>query len=360
MSAPRPILRPLHGGRLLVASRRYGIAPADWMDLSTGINPQPWPVPAVPQEAWQRLPEDDDGLEAAAAAYYGCDSLLPVAGSQAAIQLLPSLFPHRRVAILSPTYSEHPHGWSQAGHAVRAVAPADIDAAVDQADVLLLVQPNNPCGTLFAPAQVLGWRDRLAARGGTVLVDEAFIDATPEASVVAHCGASDQDGSDQDASHRDGSHKDGSPRDASLIVLRSLGKFFGLAGARVGFVFAPRALLDALAARLGPWPVAGPSRWVARHALADRAWQQQQRARLAVDGARLAALLRATGWGEVSGCALFQRVLTPQAGVLNDAFARRGILLRHFEQPASLRFGLPADDTQWCRLEDAVHALAAP
>lgn len=325
--------RPLHGGRLRVAAERYGIALPDWMDLSTGINPQPWPVPPVPQSVWQRLPEEGDGLEDAAAAYFGCDALLPLAGSQAAIQLLPVLFPHSRVAILSPTYNEHPHGWTQAGHSVRAVAPAEVEAAVDDADVLLLVQPNNPCGTLFPPAQVMDWQARLAARGGTLIVDEAFIDATPEASVVAHAGR------------------------PGLIVLRSLGKFFGLAGARVGFMFAEQSLRDALAARLGPWPVAGPSRWVAQRALADRDWQTQQRARLAAESLRLEALLRATGWGEVSGGALFQRVLTAEAAALNDAFCRRGILLRHFDAPAALRFGLPADEAQWQRLEQAIDEI---
>lgn len=327
--------RPLHGGRLQEAARRYGIDPAAWMDLSTGINPQPWPVPPVPQSVWQRLPEDDDGLEAAAAAFYGSDALLPLAGSQAAIQRLPALFPHSRVAILAPTYSEHSHGWMEAGHAVSAIAPGEIDAAVDTADVLLLVQPNNPCGTLFPPQQVVDWQARLAARGGTLIVDEAFIDATPEASIVRHAGR------------------------PGLVVLRSLGKFFGLAGARVGFMFAEQSLRDALAMKLGPWPVAGPSRWVARHALADRDWQAAQRARLAADAARLAALLRATGWGQVSGCALFQRVLTANAAALHDAFCRRGILLRLFDAPAALRFGLPADEGEWRRLERAVDEVAA-
>ena len=338
MTVPNPVPRPLHGGRLLVAASRYGIAPADWLDLSTGINPQPWPVPAVPQEVWQRLPEDDDGLEAAAADYYGCASLLPVAGSQAAIQLLPLLFPRNRVAILSPTYSEHPHGWHQAGHQVRSVSADGIEAAVDSSDILLLVQPNTPTGNLFPPERVLGWRDRLAARGGTLVVDEAFIDATPEAGVVAHCAAGDEG--------------------KGLIVLRSLGKFFGLAGARVGFVFAQRAILDALAVRLGPWPVAGPSRWVAQRALADRVWQQSQRVQLKQAGARLASLVRDAGWGETSGCALFQFVRTPHAAALYDAFARRGILLRLFEDLSALRVGLPADEAQWQRLEAVVRDLS--
>ena len=66
-----------HGGRLRVAARRFGIPLSDWVDLSTGINPQPYPVPPLAPEVWLRLPETDDGLEAAAARYYGNPLLLP-------------------------------------------------------------------------------------------------------------------------------------------------------------------------------------------------------------------------------------------------------------------------------------------
>ncbi|NMF89446.1 threonine-phosphate decarboxylase CobD [Aromatoleum petrolei] len=323
-----------HGGRLRRAAQHYGIPLADWLDLSTGINPHAWPVPPVPAAAWHRLPEDDDGLEAAAAAYYGTDQLLSVAGSQPAIQALPVLIPGERVTVLAPTYAEHPHAWR--GRTLRAVDAEEIDAAIDDTDVLLLVHPNNPSGARFSRERLLGWHARLAARGGWLVVDEAFIDTEPAESLAGAAG-----------------------RDR-LVVLRSLGKFFGLAGARVGFILAPAALRERLADLLGPWTLSGPARHVARAALADRAWQDAMRARLQGEAARLATLLRRNGLGEPTGPALFQWVRRPDAQAVHDRLARAGILVRLFEEPASLRFGLPPDEAGWSRLAAALDSLRRP
>lgn len=322
-----------HGGRLRQAAARYGIPLGAWLDLSTGINPHAYPVPPIPAVDWQRLPEDDDGLEAAAAAYYGSDALVVTAGSQAALQALPGLVPGKRVTMLAPTYAEHPHAWRE--RRLRKVAAAHLDAvhldaAVEDSDVVVLVHPNNPTGTRFARERLLDWHRRLAARGGWLVVDEAFVDTAPDLSLASEAG-------------REG-----------LVVLRSLGKFFGLAGARVGFVLAPAALRQRLAERLGPWAVSGPSRRAARAALADRPWQEAMRARLAAEADRLAALLRGHGLGPCSGPALFQWVAYENAAALHDALARRGILVRHFAAPASLRFGLPGDEAAWQRLGQAL------
>lgn len=323
-----------HGGRLQQAARRYGIAPADWLDLSTGINPNAWPVPDLPAHAWSRLPESDDGLEAAAHAYYGTQSLLPVAGSQAAIQALPLLRGACRVGVLSPSYAEHAQAWQRPGHAIQAVTAAQVDNSLAGLDVLVLVHPNNPTGERFEIQQLIDWHARLAGRGGWLIVDEAFMDATPEASLAPFC-----------------------PR-AGLIVLRSLGKFFGLAGVRVGFVLAPREILQALDEHLGPWAVNGPARAVARLALGDRAWQTQTRARLVHDARRLQELLRASGLPPTGGTGLFQWVVTPRAAVIHERLARQGILTRLFSEPSSLRFGLPATETQWQRLQTALAVRA--
>ena len=318
-----------HGGRLRRAAETYGIPLGDWLDLSTGINPQGYPVPPVPADAWLRLPEDDDGLEAAAADYYGSAHLLPVAGSQPAIQLLPAVLRGERVSLLAPGYAEHAHAWRDRGAV--AVGADEIDAAVAHSDIVVLVQPNNPTGVHFGRERLLEWHTRLARRGGWLVVDEAFIDTTPAQSLVALAGA------------------DG------LVVLRSVGKFFGLAGARVGFVFAPASVRAALAERLGPWTLAGPARWAARHALADRAWQTQARAALLTAGERLQALLETHGL-PACGPALFKLVATPDAARLHAAFARRGILLRLFETPQAVRFGLPSDEAGWARLAAALAA----
>ncbi|MBS0512539.1 MAG: threonine-phosphate decarboxylase [Proteobacteria bacterium] len=319
-----------HGGRLRRAAARHGIPLADWLDLSTGINPVAYPVPPVSAEVWQRLPEEDDGLQEIAAAYFGTHELLPVAGSQAAIQALPALLPGARVSLLAPSYAEHAHAWR--GRAVHQCDAAELDAAVDRSDVVVLVNPNNPSGVHFARDSLLEWHTRLARRGGWLIVDEAFSDAEPGASLAAQAGL------------------------PGLVVLRSLGKFFGLAGARVGFVLAPAALRLQLAEALGPWAISGPGRHAARHALADCDWQQRMRHKLAADGARLAALLQEAGLGNASGPALFKWFAHPRAAALHAALARRGILVRLFDTPASLRLGLPADEAGWARLRAGLGA----
>lgn len=322
-----------HGGKLRQAAARHGIPLEDWLDLSTGINPNGWPVPEISPLCWARLPEDDDGLEQAAQSYYGAEHLLPVAGSQAAIQALPRLRPQSRVAVPDPGYAEHAYAWRNAGHAVAAVAPERLDEVVQDSDVLLLIHPNNPTGARFSVEQLLAWHARLAARGGWLVVDEAFMDVTPGHSLCTY-------------SARPG-----------LIVLRSLGKFFGLAGARVGFVCAQASLLAQLHGILGPWSVSGPARRVATSALSDRAWQDTARQRLGTDGARLQALLARHGLNPDGGCALFQWVRTPCAQGLHEALARQGILTRLFIESSSLRFGLPGDEIAWARLEAALSGV---
>ncbi len=323
-----------HGGGILVASRRYGIPVSDWLDLSTGLNPLGWPVPDVPAHVWHRLPEATDGLEEAAAGYYGNAMLLPVAGSQSAIQALPQLRDPCAVAVLESTYAEHPHAWTQHGHHVRHVSPAALDAEADVVDVMLVCNPNNPTGLLLTPKTLENWRQRLAIRGGWLVIDEAFMDATPQYSMIPHVGR------------------------PGLVILRSIGKFFGLAGSRTGFVFAWPALLEQLEDRLGPWTVSGPGRFSARQALLDVAWQNMTRSRLNHDADRLAGCLTRAGLPPTGGTRLFQWWQSDRAGEVHEAMAQRGILTRYFHKPCSLRFGLPATETDWQRLEDALTAVS--
>ncbi len=327
------IPRPPHGGRLHAAALAYGIAPEDWLDLSTGINPQPYPAPPVPADIWLRLPEENDGLEAAAARYYGCDKehVLPVAGSQAAIQALPQVLTGKRVGILGATYAEHAWAWHKR-HA-RVLDHDDLERAADTSDIVIVVNPDNPTGRLIDPARIVAALAKLDSRGGCLVVDEAFMDTTPEASLAADAGR------------------------PGLVVLRSLGKFFGLAGARVGFVLAPATVTRRLAQILGPWTIAGPSRLIARHALADNAWQTHTRVALEQASMRLSALLQELGLGTPTGCALFQQVMTPQAITWSEGLARQGILVRCFDNPDRLRFGLPACEHDWQRLEAALRRI---
>ena len=322
-----------HGGRIKFAAQHYGIAEQHWLDLSTGVNPNGWLAPVVPQTIWQALPQDEDELVAAARAYYGGACLLAVAGSQAAIQTLPRLFSPCGVAVLSPSYAEHAHAWQQAGHEILALNPAQILQASEAIKIVVIVNPNNPTGQLFSRAELLALHEKLAARGGTLIVDEAFMDATPEHSLLG-----------------DGSR-------AGLIVLRSTGKFFGLAGARVGFVFAQQNLLENLRELLGPWPISAPSRYVVTRALRDKKWQGTTREKLQLASTRLRDLLEQHGLKVTGSTALFAWLQHGDAEKNHTQLAQQGVLTRLFLEPSSLRFGLPRDEVQWVRLATALGSL---
>lgn len=319
-----------HGGRLKAAAIHSSIPLEQWLDLSTGINTNGWPAKNLPASVWIRLPEDDDGLDAVASRYYGADYLLPVAGSQAAIQALPHLRAFSRVSVLHPGYAEHVHAWRRNHHAVSVVTPEQIDEALPNTDVLILIHPNNPTGAVFSVAKLLSWHAQLTERDGWLIVDEAFMDATPEFSLSAHASK------------------------PGLIVLRSLGKFFGLAGARIGFVCAQLELLKQLHHLLGPWTVNTPGRWVAIQALQDVAWQEKTRSGLLLACNRLHAMLTKQHLPPAGGCAFFQWVVTRHANDLYAALASQGILVRYINDPPSLRFGLPAQEPDWQRLEQAL------
>lgn len=322
-----------HGGRLLRAAREYGIPAHEWLDLSTGISPFAWPVPAIPPEAWHRLPEDDDGVMEAARGYYGTHALLPVAGTQAAIQALPVLRERSRVGVLSPGYAEHAHAWQRAGHEVRLRSGAELLARGERYDVMVIINPNNPGGERFTREQLLDLHAALRKRAGWLVVDEAFMDATPDESLCVL-----------------------PPRDG-LIVLRSVGKFFGLAGARAGFVSATTDVLMSLRHHLGPWALSGPTRHVIKRALADTAWQAQARPRLHAASEHLRALLAQCGLAPSAGTPFFQWCRHPHAPAIHRALARKGVLVRLFDEPASLRFGLPGTPEEFERLDAALREV---
>ncbi len=325
-----------HGGKLRLAAQHYGNPLADWLDLSTGINPEVYPVPRIDPQCWNRLPEDGDGLEEAAAAYYGNDRLLVLPGSQAAIQALPALFKPQVVACVSPLYEEHPQAWERAGHKLRRLPTLQRALSAATPNVLLC-NPNNPTAGTLPRSALLKAADQLQRCGGWLIVDEAFADAEPENGVAHLAGTADA---------------------PNLIVLRSLGKFFGLAGARVGFIFGAAEKLERMREMIGPWPVSHPSRAVARQVLQDSAWQTAARSQLAASSQRLAECLAPLG--EVTRSALFCTLKTPHVAALYEHFARRAILTRPFDQHALLRFGLPGHETEWQRLGATIADWTAP
>lgn len=321
-----------HGGNLSAAVTRYGIPLENWLDLSTGINPNHYPIPEIPPSLWHQLPNDEDGLVNIAANYYGCQSLLPTSGSQAALQALPNIRSLGTIAMLKPMYQEHAYAWQRCGHQVLSFNDLNDEHILNKADVVLLCNPNNPTGKQFPAQALLSLHAKLANRGGWLVVDEAFMDATPEHSIAQY------------------SHLEG------LFVLRSLGKFFGLAGARVGFMLAADEQLKKPQESLGPWTLTGPSRFIAKQALQDNAWQENTRITLKSSSKRLETLLSQYDLKPTAGTALFQYVKTAQAQVLQERLAAKGIWVRLFKEQPALRFGLP-HDSGWQLLEDALKSL---
>ncbi|MGY6646860.1 MAG: aminotransferase class I/II-fold pyridoxal phosphate-dependent enzyme [Salinarimonas sp.] len=327
-----------HGGDLDRARAAYGGAAGEWIDLSTGINRVPYPMPTLGPADLCALPQRaalDDLIAAARDAYETRAAILPLAGAQAAIQLVPRLVRDKVTAqgaidarVLSPTYNEHAGALSGAGIAVREVAEASDLAG---ADVAILVNPNNPDGCRHGPAKLLA----LAEQVGLLVVDESFADAEPDLTLIKGFGET---------------------APANVLVLRSFGKFYGLAGLRLGFALGASPLIARLEAMAGPWAVSGPAIAAGRIALRDAPWRTRTIARLTEDCARLDALAIACGWGLVGGTALFRTYAIPGgAAAAQDALARRMIWSRIFPYaPDWLRLGLPGAEGEWRRLEAAL------
>jgi cobalamin biosynthesis protein CobC len=327
---PEPIS---HGGDLDAARKKFPDAPEPWIDLSTGINPVAFPVPELPIDIWSRLPtgsEEEALLAAAAARYRISDSAMIVAapGTQALIQLLPRLWRTSRVEILGLTYEEHEACWTRQGHRVSVVN--DLDRS-DRADVVIVVNPDNPTGHVVPLEELRAIASALAKKDGLLVVDEAFIDVLPEAMSLAS----------------------GLP--PATIVLRSFGKVFGLAGIRLGFAIAEASLARRIAAELGPWAVSGPALRIGTAALRDAAWLAGTTARLDADRVRLDAMLEAAGLTVLGGTPLFRLARHVDAIEIVEALGRRGIHVRAFpRQPQWLRFGMPGDMPAWERLSAAL------
>ncbi len=324
-----------HGGHLLDAAKKYKIPIEHWIDLSTGINPSGWPVPPIPAECWQRLPETADGLTPAARQYYQCETILPVAGSQAAIQTLPLLRSHSKVGILAPGYAEHAYSWKKAGHEIHELTIETLKSNIHFLDVLIIINPNNPTCQRFNKEQLLIWHNQLVQHEGWLIIDEAFIDSNTEHSLSSY------------------------PTTKGLIILRSIGKFFGLAGIRCGFVIGTEDILNRLNENLGPWTISYPSRYIATAALSDTLWQKNTLVKLKKQAAQLTLLLTKSDLKPNGQTDLFQWVRHSHAHQIHQYLAQQGILTRLFKEPSSLRFGLPKNEKQFLFLEKILSNLSS-
>jgi cobalamin biosynthesis protein CobC len=327
-----------HGGDLSAARDLFPGAPEPFVDLSTGINPNPYPVPALPADLYARLPGSLAlaRLLAAAATAYGAPSaahLVAAPGTQLLLPLVAGLVPPGRAVVLAPTYVEHARAAALAGHAVTELSEI---GAVGDANLAILTNPNNPDGRLLAKSELISVARKLQPRGGVLVIDEAFMDVEPlDASLAGEVGL------------------------GNVVVLRSFGKFFGLAGLRLGFAIAAPALVERIKALLGPWAVSGPALAIGAHALADRAWTGATRDRLAQAANRLDAVLTGAGLDIVGGTTLFRLTRSRAAAKLFHDLGSAGLFVRRFSDHADwLRFGLPAAEPDWQRLQNAMAAFA--
>ncbi|MEP2651908.1 MAG: threonine-phosphate decarboxylase CobD [Paraglaciecola sp.] len=311
----------LHGGQLNQIALQYNIPLHEWLDLSTGIAPTSFPIPTLPGCVWQQLPQPSDALINSAREYYQTPHILPIAGSQVVIQILPQIaakqgYQSSRVWIPSVGYQEHYKAWFAAGFTLQRYHSAN-DIALQPKDIIVLINPNNPKGDIYNYEEVASLFRQVKQQGGLLIIDEAFMDCTPEHSFIRY--------SDE----------------PQLIVLRSIGKFFGLAGLRLGFVSASDSWLTLFTNLIGPWSVSGPAQYIGQLALADEPWQRKQRAFLAAQSQELAQLLKDTLNVTPTGTALFQTVKCEQSPLIFEKLCRQSVYVRLCDEKNALRFGIP-------------------
>ncbi len=322
-----------HGGNLDEAARQFGGDIAKWVDLSSAVSPFSWSVPELPKEIWHHLPDGTLKEQAIAAArqYYGAPEAAACTignGSQAFIQNLPFCFKPQTVAIVGFTYQEHGVCWQRAGHDV--FVADGLESAEKTARIVVVVNPNNPDGRVLEGGALVALARRLGAKGGLLVVDEAFCDVMPEVSVSAHTG---MDG---------------------LLVMRSVGKFFGLAGMRLGFAFGAELMIERLEESLGPWPASGPALAIASKAMDDRRFINRTRKKLASGRLALETLLQEHGFAIVGGTDLVVLVQLENATALYEHLARNRILVRPFiGRDDWVRISIPANKRVLNRLSKA-------
>lgn len=346
----KPVIKPKHGGNALAMCKQYGIDPADCIDLTAAINPKPYPIPDIPSSIWQQLPQEHDGLEEAAAAYYGLnlrrnngnpiqlhEHFMMVPGSSWAIHALPNCLgePQRNsVWVPAQGFAEHKYAWQKNGFDVLTYEQSEaliekqsekIFPSIENlkaGDIVVLINPNNPTTQLYNKATVLKLLKTLEDLSGYLIVDEAFMDCTPEHSIM-------QMQSD------------------ALIVMRSFGKFFGLAGTRLGAIKANSTIIQKLKDQLPPWSINAPARYIAKCAYADTQWQQQARLDLKEAGNKLSKVLEQISQSfpdaYIKKAELFQTVYTSSAKALHEQLAQQGIFTRLLDSEDGVRFGLPSE-----------------
>jgi len=337
----------VHGGQLQQVAQQYSRPIAEWLDLSTGISPSSYPIPSIPTHIWQQLPQPSPSLIVAAKHYYGTDNIVATSGSQAVIKQLPMIFKqHVAEQLISEQstgkstvwlpqvgYKEHERSWREQGFTIQQYTQLPTSAQLTANCIVVVINPNNPTGELFTRNTLLALLDNIQMLQGWLILDEAFMDvANPSQSIIAHTN------------------------NPHLLVLRSVGKYFGLAGIRLGFLSAHPQWLQALEKLSSPWEVNGPAQYITEIALMDTQWQQQQSLTLTSLSTTLEQLLITTFNSPVAGSALFKTVQLDNAPTIYELLCQQGVYVRLCDEKNALRFGIP-DENRLSKLADILQRI---
>ncbi|MEL0629097.1 threonine-phosphate decarboxylase [Psychromonas aquatilis] len=329
----------IHGGQLSKVAKQFGIPEQEWLDLSTGIAPFSYTIPEIPEKIWQDLPTISPSLITAAQGYYQAEFCWPVAGSQQLIEKLPSLWNDKNSAIKSAQvkhaylpkvgYKEHQRAWSLAGyqlHFYQGVLPDNIE----KNSVVVVINPNNPLTDTFSIQQLTQLRKHCQQQQALLIIDEAFADIfPPEFSFIPHINNEYED----------------------LIVLRSFGKFFGLAGIRIGFVCTTEIWRDIIKESIGPWSINGPALFIAEQALQDISWQILQKDRLQSQSEKMHQLLLTYfPTARIKTNALFVTVFMENAKQIYQRLCESAVYVRLTDEQDALRIGI-AEPKQFIELK---------
>ena len=332
----------IHGGQLNIVAEKYKIPVNNWLDLSTGIAPISYPIPEIPLTVWQQLPQKNVELIKAAKHYYKCPSIMVTNGSQSIIKVLPKLWGSRKntrqdnsflhnkkgtVYLPERGYKEHAESWKLAGYQCCFYQDHLPEVtSLEKNSVLVVINPNNPTGKLFTQTALKHYQQTLKALNGLLVIDEAFMDVIEPTESMS-----------------------GLVNDEHLLVLRSFGKFFGLAGIRIGFLVANSFWQDKFLNELGPWQVNGPAQYIATIALQDTDWQRQQKTQLKqLQQKQVDLLWNALGKtiiASITGTTLFLTLTFHEkdnAKIFYHGLCQQGIYSRLSDEQDTIRFGIAA------------------
>ena len=324
-----------HGGQLERIKKENPDQLLPWVDLSTGISPLSYPVESGVMDSFTELPQCSEALKKAAMEYYGSRGLLLTPGSMWSIQNLPLLRrllcsnDQRPVLIPKQGFNEHKKAWLSWGYQIEQYDDIPNSHQLRASQVCVVINPNNPTGKLLEPETLLSMHRELSKHNAWLLVDEAFMDMTPENSLVANAPIE------------------------HLIILKSFGKFFGLPGLRLGALIGPEDVLKSASKLLNDWSINSAAQKIAMSAWQDQTFHYQ--AKFYINGGyeRLSSMLNKLGY-QTQGTKLFQTYYCADAQFLYRHLLEYGIYVRLLDDKSGIRFALPKEQTHWERLEQVL------